>query len=342
MTHKPSSQVFIPKSVLKFAQEASVYKTPCIRTRGAGEAANQPRGEPDWIDTVATLMLWRELVIAGMPVTYMLTANGGDETDLRVQVKGDPHFIDINVKGTKANVPKTTEPAAYGNLAIKCEELGLALIKNGHGYLPHPIQVNIELRENRSWAVADKAERLADIYIKIFVHTEPLSAEHQQNEKMHVHFTNWLPVSGGDFAAQLLKLNSEIAAGNPPVIPGINHPGMWIVSTKCRPYEQLFEYLESQLQNHGAPDFVLRWKRIDKACIRHNMKIGAGVNISTGWLSFDLASSSVRCEFPENQRAQFNACLERKENVIEILRERFNDRVIFVCCGADHFGSHSL
>ena len=119
MTYRPSSIIRIGSSLLIFGEEVSKYKTPCIRTRGANEAHNQQRGEPDWIDTVATLMLWRELVLAGIPVTYLLTANGGDETDLRVQVKGDPYFIDINVKGTKASVPTGTEPEALSFIKNK-------------------------------------------------------------------------------------------------------------------------------------------------------------------------------------------------------------------------------
>ncbi|MBU2769302.1 hypothetical protein HAP94_24875 [Acidithiobacillus ferrivorans] len=299
MTYSPPSLVYIPGTVLRFGQQASKYKTPCIRTRGATEAPNQLRGEPDWIDTVATLMLWRELVLAGMPVTYLLTANGGDETDLRVQVKGDPYFIDINVKGTKASVPAHSNAAAYGNLPLKCEELGLTLTRiDKTNYKPHQEGVRIELRDGVPWAIADNAERLADIYIKIFVHAAPLTDEHCAKDVSHIHFTNWLPVEGKDFAAQLKLLNESIAAGTPPKIPGINHPGMWIQSRNCRPYEDLFAYLEKILQQHGAPDFILRWKRIDKQCLRHRMKVELDINTSQDWFSFDADVGAVSCNIP--------------------------------------------
>lgn len=336
MPYQPPETVSIPNHVLAFARDFSLYKTPARRTRGAQEAGNQQRGEPDWIDTVATLMLWQELVRADIPTTFFLTANTGDETDLRVQRKGSDTFIDINVKGTKTSVPEDTTPAQYGNLPLKHEELGLDLPRQGGGYAPHPNPVRLVERDGRPWAVADHTERLADLYLKVFVHTGD-AAEGQGD---HVHLTNWLPVAGADFQAQITALNTKIAKGRPDIIPGIWHPGIWAPSAECRPYLELFTYLEQVLQQED-PHFVLRWKRLDVRTAQKRLRDELRLTLMAKWIEFDADSEIVTVTIPDqaSPRKEFDACRARQNEVETILREGFDTRVVNIHCGQDVLSS---
>ena len=240
--------VEVPQEVIDFSKLVSPYKTPSKRTKGAEESEGQRRGEPDFIDTVATIMLWIELVKARLPATYILTANSGDETDIRIQKKGSSRCIDLNIKGTKANVPHHSKAEEYGNLAVKAEELGVLLKRIGDSkFAPHSAAVKIEERNGRMWAVGDMEERLPDLFIKVFVHLSPGQCDQDTSSKPHVHFVSWLNTEGDKFKNHINTFNENIAKGLPSIIPGIKHPGLWISSNGCNKFESLLTYLESHL-----------------------------------------------------------------------------------------------
>ena len=243
------------KSILDFCKKTSKYKTPKIRTSGAEESGNQSRGEADWIDSVATIMLWRELASAGIPVTYYLTANGGDEPDLRVQYKGNDSYIDINVKGTKALIPNNNTPSQYGNVAIKQEELGLKLKKFDGSYEKQSQEVFIECIDGKFWAVTDKKIRLADIYIKVFVHEIP--CEENDASAGVVYLTNWIYVGSNEFSERVDQFNRKMVDGKPEIIPGINHPGLWIPSNWTHRFPDFLLFLEKFVQENGFSSFKI-------------------------------------------------------------------------------------
>jgi hypothetical protein len=114
-------KVYLPDGLEAFAREFSQYKTPAARTQGWVEQDGEVRGEGDVMDTVGTLMLWRHLVAVGIPATYHLTANAGDETDLRVFTSTGS--LDINVKTSKWQPYNDGVLPARGFIGIKEVEL---------------------------------------------------------------------------------------------------------------------------------------------------------------------------------------------------------------------------
>ena len=126
-------------SLLGFAREFSVFKTPTTRTQGWDETANETRGEGDVVDTIGTLLLWRFLIEKGIASTYLLTAGEGDEADLIVRTPEGR--ATINVKTSRWDPPNGDCPCRNNHIAIKSCEVG---------------------------------KGLSDVYVQVFVH---LSAE---------------------------------------------------------------------------------------------------------------------------------------------------------------------
>jgi hypothetical protein len=260
----------IPDYVLAFAKDFSRFKTPEVRTKGAVESANQSRGEPDWIDTVATLMLWHVLARGSLPVTIFITANSGDITDLRVQRKGSPQFIDINVKATKTPVREGVVPCDYGNVPVKQEELSVDVpglevdgsLRSSEGKCsPTEMTRKIEVRSDGQNYVIDETGRaltqIAHIFMKVFVHEVslnptclPKSHVHLNPTclpESHVHFCNWIASDSSEFRESLDAFLDSIRKGRPQLIQGICHPGLWIPSSRTHPATDLWAYLNERV-----------------------------------------------------------------------------------------------
>lgn len=113
-------RIDLPDGLFDFASEFSRYKTPDVRTQGWEEEADEDRGQIDIQDTIGTLMLWRFLAEQGIHCTYLLTANGGDETDIRVHQSN--RNLDINVKTSAWQPDDDSSLPALGCIAVKTLE----------------------------------------------------------------------------------------------------------------------------------------------------------------------------------------------------------------------------
>jgi len=206
----------ITGGLLDFAQEFSGAKTPAFRTKGF--KGTRPLGEVDVDDTVGTLMAWRYLAASlrgarGTPrqrVTYYLTANGGDETDLRIDIRGG--CVDINVKTSK-----TFDIAGHRSMEDKA---------------------HIFIKEEE----VEGAKPLADVYLQIFVHTTKML----KDEKPHVHYAHWIESDTPEFMDRVTAFrNTERKERE--VLPGTGgHRGFRIPLNVCRPIEELVPWLQGQ------------------------------------------------------------------------------------------------
>ena len=127
----------LPDGLIEFATEFSRFKTPKERTQGWTEQPDERRGLGDVLDTIGTLMVWRYLVEAGVPATYLLTAGEGDVADIQVRTTA-LGLLNVNVKTSRWQ-PSHDNPCSGGHLAIKKVET---------------------------------VKGLADIYVQVFVHLE--------------------------------------------------------------------------------------------------------------------------------------------------------------------------
>lgn len=208
-------------------------------------------------------MLWRECANADLPTTYMLTARSGDETDIRIQKKGSERFIDINVKATKAPIARSLTSSEYGNVAVKAEELGVSF-RSGKFLAANFRPVQIEDRAGAFWAISSDQVRLPEIFIKIFVHLVEDNAWHADglekaneecnregqsarcsNPENHVHFCNWIYTGSAEFRACVNLFNAGVMSNETPLIPGIQHPGLWIDSKSSKRYSELIPFLKN-------------------------------------------------------------------------------------------------
>lgn len=207
-------------------------------------------------------MLWRECANADLPTTYMLTAKSGDETDIRIQRKGSKRFVDINVKATKATIPYRSTSSEYGNVAVKAEELGVSL-SSGKIVSADFRPVQLADRAGALWAISSDQVRLPEIFIKVFVHLVEDKAWHADglqkanvecnqegksarkgNPENHVHFCNWIHTGSAEFRTSVDSFNSCVMSNRTPLIPGIQHPGLWIDSQSSRRYSDLLPFLK--------------------------------------------------------------------------------------------------
>lgn len=234
-------RVRVPDYLLLSAKDLSTGKTPHRRTSGATESSSQLRGEPDVLDTIASIMLWREISALGLPVTIEITANSGDKSDLRVQSKGSENGILINVKATKADIPKHYTSDTYGNVAVKIEELGA---KNATWNI-NPVY--LDFRDADTYARSDKEIKLPHIFIKVFVRGYNHNDVNPTGNKCNVTFSNWIATNSEEFSSFLRVFNKSISSGRVHKIPGINHPGLWIPPEYTKRYSELPSYLESKV-----------------------------------------------------------------------------------------------
>lgn len=333
-----------PASVLEFSKQFSTFKTPKDRTDGATETNKQIRGEPDWLDTAATLMLWRELVKAGLPATYHLTANTGDVTDIRVQDKGSHFYVDINVKGTKSEVKAYTTPAAYGNVPVKHGEIGVAWPRKPEHQTTAAVTVRRQ-EDGRVYAFGDEHVVLPDIYIKIFVHETPTHP--RDLSRPHVHFCAWIATDSAAFGQEVAAFVDTVNAGQPTEIWGIKHPGLWMPSGVCRPFGQLIEHLEAQLQIH-SPGWGgtgrAGWQHLnelaEEAKARGHAELGQALRL--GIASYDRAAEVLTIQYDvvtshkfKHDRIRAFAFVrqaEQRDCLLEIVRDLYPgiDRQIVV------------
>ena len=156
-------KLYLPDGLLPFAAEFSRFKTPAERTDGYDEPLGMERGAGDVLDTVGTLMLWHHLAGLGVQVTYILTANEGDEGDLRATTPNGP--VTVNVKTSGYDGWRNDPPDVPYHIAVK------------HG----------ELRKT-----------LPDIFAQVFVHLP----RRREDEAAHVHLCGWIHTTSPAFQNQ--------------------------------------------------------------------------------------------------------------------------------------------
>lgn len=153
----PDQRLAIPTQIIDYARFAANEYIPPQRTGGFTETALQKRGEGDFLELVAKLMLKHFLVTEyNMMVRLELTSGQGDETDMTIWT-GTPQTawnpLHVDVKSSKFS----------------------------------PFHEDLHL-----FVKADEAQRRpANIYIQCFVHLEEADDPEPHMHVAGLMFTSW-------------------------------------------------------------------------------------------------------------------------------------------------------
>lgn len=114
-------KVYIPKALLKTAQEFSKFKTPDKRTSGFLEQQGQKRGHGDILDTIASMMLTHYLAAHQIPCKYQLALLQGDDFDIETGIK-NKNTINVKASNWQPSDDFSTANSVNYHMAIKESE----------------------------------------------------------------------------------------------------------------------------------------------------------------------------------------------------------------------------